>query len=70
MIFIGVKMGTKVEIPQYKPDKTYEQFKKEINAWRLVTDLKPEKQGVVVALSLPEGDNLKIREKVFEEIKI
>ena len=63
-------MATKIELPIYKYDKSYEQYKKELSAWRLVTDLKPEKQGIVVALSLPEEDGLKIREKVFEEIKL
>ena len=63
-------MATKIDVPQYKYDKTYEQFKKEIIAWRLVTDLRPEKQGIVVALSLPENDSLGIREKVFEEIRV
>ena len=63
-------MGTKIEVPRYKSGSTYEHFKREISAWRLVTELKPEKQGIVVALSLPEDDHLKIKEKVFEEIKV
>ncbi|KAK7070872.1 hypothetical protein SK128_005385 [Halocaridina rubra] len=40
--FIGTKMGTKIEILLYKSDNSYKQFKKEISALRLMTELKPE----------------------------
>ena len=39
-------------------------------AWREVTDLRKEKQGVVIALSLPKGDKDQIREKVFDQISL
>lgn len=65
-----VKMSTKINPPQYSKDKNYDLFKKEITAWKAVTDLSAKKQGVVVALGLPENDDLKIREKVFEELTV
>ena len=42
----------------------------ELTAWTYVTDLDKEKQGIAVALSLPENDSSQIRDKVFSELKI
>ena len=42
----------------------------ELLAWREVTEISQEKQGIVIALSLPENDKYRIREKVFSEIKL
>lgn len=39
-------------------------------AWAVVTDLSIEKQALAVALSLPEDDKNKIKEKVFGEMKL
>ena len=49
------KMSTKVNPPglRYKP---YELYKQELLAWREITDLCKEKQGVAIALSLPDDD--------------
>ncbi len=63
-------MSTRINPPVYKKEKSYELFKKEVEAWKAVTDLAKEKQGIVIALGLPEDDSLKIREKVFEEVSI
>ena len=38
--------------PTLGPEKAYDSWKSEIAMWRLVTDLKPEKQALAVALSL------------------
>ena len=64
-------MSTKINPPSYNPTlKTYELYKQELLAWREVTELEKKKQGVVIALSLPENDESKIREKVFDQIKL
>ena len=50
--------------------KTYELYRQELLAWREVTELRKEKQGIAIALSLPENDKTQIREKVFDQIPI
>ena len=50
--------------------KSYELYILELLAWREVTEISQEKQGIVIALSLPENDKHRIREKVFSEIKL
>ena len=50
--------------------KGYELYRQELLAWREVTDLRKDKQGVAIALSLPEDDKTQIREKVFEQISL
>ena len=40
----------------------YELYKQKLLAWREVTDLSKDKQGVAIALSLPEEDKTKIQE--------
>ena len=50
--------------------KPYELYILELLAWREVTEISQEKQGIVIALSLPENDRYRIREKVFSEIKL
>ena len=62
-------MATRIDPPSLRT-KTYELYRQELLAWREVTDLRKEKQGVAIALSLPEEDKTKIREKVFEQIKL
>ena len=62
-------MATRIDPPSLRT-KTYELYRQELLAWREVTDLSKEKQGVAIALSLPEDDKTKIREKVFEQIKL
>lgn len=39
-------------------------------AWREVTELSEFKQGIAIALTLPEDDESQIREKVFDQIQI
>ena len=48
--------------------KSYEQFKQETLAWAHITDISKKNQAIVVALNLPEDDQQKIKEKVFDEI--
>ena len=50
--------------------KSYERYKLELLAWREVTEISKAKQGIVIALSLPEDDSHQIREKVFNQISL
>ena len=55
--------------PVFKNGGNYELYRKQILAWTELTDLAKNKQGIVVALSLPE-DETNIKEKVFDEIPL
>ena len=39
--------------------KSYERYKLELLAWREETEISKAKQGIVIALSLPEDDSIK-----------
>lgn len=39
-------------------------------AWREITELSKNKQGIAVALSLPEEDESQIKDKVFDQIPL
>ena len=56
--------------PVFDKGKCFDIYRKEILAWGELTDLPKSKQGIVVALSLPEDDNTRIREKVFDQISL
>ena len=60
----------KIPLPQFRRDKNYSLFKKEVVAWQEVTDVNLAKQGIVLALSLPENDDFNLREKVFENLSL
>lgn len=62
-------MATRIDPPSLR-SKPYELYRQELLAWREVTELRKEKQGVAIALSLPENDKTQIRETVFEQISI
>ena len=62
-------MATRIDPPNLR-SKPYELYKQGLLAWREVTELRKEKQGVAIALSLPENDKNQIREKVFKHITI
>ena len=51
-------------------EKPYDRYVEELKAWCFVTELDKKKQGVAVALSLPENDPSGIRDKVFNELKL
>lgn len=64
-------MSTKINPPSYNPKiKSYELYKQELLAWKEITELDKKKQGVAIALSLPENDESRIREKVFDQVKL
>ena len=48
-------MATRIDPPTLS-STPYESYRQELLAWREVTDLRKEKQDVVIALSLPKGD--------------
>ena len=54
-------MSVKIKPPQFK-EKNYERYKLELQAWREITDIAKEKQGIAIALSLPEDTECNIRE--------
>ena len=63
-------MATRINPPAFNKDKNYERYKQELLAWKEITDLRQDKQGIAIALSLPEDDESKIREKVFDQIAL
>ena len=60
----------KIPLPQFGRDKSYSLYQREVSAWQEVTDVKLEKQGIVLALSLPETEDFNLREKVFENLSL
>ena len=62
-------MATKID-PLNLKTKGHELYRQELLALREVTDIRKDKQGVAIALSLPEDDKTQIREKVFEQISL
>ena len=50
--------------------KSYELYKLQLLAWQEVTDICKSKQGIVIALSLPENDEFHIKEKVFNQVSL
>ena len=61
--------GHRIPPPTFSKGKSYDLYKRELLAWKEVTTVERAKQGIVVALSLPEVDcTSKIREKVFESL--
>ena len=61
-------MAARIKPPDFGKSKSYERYKLELLAWREITDLDKKKQGIAIALSLPEeGD---IREQVFDSVDL
>ena len=63
-------MATRINPPIFNEAKNYERFKKDLLAWREITDLKEDKQGIAIALAKPEDDESQIRDKVFDQVPI
>ena len=63
-------MATEIRIPTLTGSTNYELWKLQTQAWTVATELSKEKQAVSVALSLPEDDKRKIKEKVFVELEL
>ena len=62
-------MTTGINPPSLELVKNYERFKQEVLAWKEITDQAKNKQGIVVALSLPENGEHQKKDKVFDQIK-
>lgn len=60
--------GGKCFPPVFGGDKSYERWKIELEAWQIVTTIPSKKQAINVALSFPEGSE--VRDRVFSEINI
>ena len=54
--------------PVFGGDKTYDRWKGEIAAWEIVCKIEKKERALAVALSLPEGSE--VRDKVFGEVNI
>ena len=54
--------------PVFSEDKNYERWKGEIEAWEVICKIDRKERALNVALSLPEGSE--VRDKVFSEIDI
>ena len=50
--------------------ENYERYKQELKAWRIISDIPKEKQGITIVLTLPENHTSGIRGKVFEEVQL
>ena len=61
----------RINPPDFK-SKSYERYKRELEAWKQITEVDKKKQGIAIALSLPEEheSGTCIREKVFDEIDL
>lgn len=62
-------MSVKIQPPELR-GKAYERYKNELKAWAEITDLGKSKRGIAVALTLPEQHESRIREKVFDQMKL
>ena len=59
---------SKIAIPLYDPDKSYDIYKSALELWEVVTDLPKKKRGAAVALSLPDNDRCSLRSTVLEKL--
>lgn len=64
----GGDCGGRARVPVFGGDKSYDRWKQELKAWQLVSCVGKKKQAVTVALSFPEGSE--VRSKIFEEVNI
>ena len=67
-----VKMASAYKTPPAfdVESKSYSRWVEELKAWTELTDVKKDKQGLAVALSLPEKDSSNIRDKVFSDLSL
>ena len=63
-------MASKVPIPILTEEKSYERYKLELTCWLKLDVLEKSKQGIAIALSLPEKHSSKIKDKVFNQLTI
>ena len=66
-----VVMATTLSLqpPSFVSDtKTYDEYKRELKGWALVTSVEKKKQAIVVALSIPDSADGSIKQKIFAEM--
>ena len=63
-------MSSYKNLSEFSSKKPYDQYVEESKAWCIITDLTKDKQGVAVALSLPDSGSSVIRNKVFSELTL
>ena len=56
---------SKIAIPKFGDDKSYEGWKRELGIWQLATTTEKKKQALLIALSFPEDSE--VRHRVFNE---
>lgn len=67
---VAAMSASKYVPPPSLSGKSYEQYSTELELWESITDVVKTKQAGTVAFSLPEDHESRIREKVFNEIKL
>jgi hypothetical protein len=62
---------TLISVPVFSEGKSYDLYRQELLAWKEITDLAKSKQGLAVALSLPESDKLNnLKAQLFDKHSI
>ena len=61
-------MALKIPPPVFSKEKSYQRWKDEIEAWKAVSNVSKDQQALVIALSFPEGSE--VRDFVFSDIDI
>ena len=60
----------KINLPVLTATKAYDRYKTELSLWKTITTVPAKKLGPVVALSLPDDHESRIKDKVFEQMTI
>ena len=60
--------SSRLPIPVFGKGKKYELYRKEVLLWKKGTDVKAEKQGIYIYLSLPDDDENNIKEKILDAV--
>ncbi len=61
---------TKINMPTLTKSKPYERFKAELSLWKSITTVPVNKLGPMIALSLPDDHESRIKDKVFDKMGI
>ena len=61
---------TKFNLPGMTEKKSYERYRTELFLWKSITSVSESKRGPMVALSLPDDHESRIKDKVFEKMTI
>ena len=68
LAYFDTMANYRVTPPVFGGSKSYKLYKIQLEAWEIITDLPEEKQGLSVAINLPDNDPSKIKERVFESM--